>query len=89
MLPIEGWHNGFNSMLNAVHPSIWTFINALKKEDNLNQFKVEQAISGYSLPKKRIYKDSALRIKNLVLQFEIKPIDGYLRSIAANFQLQI
>jgi len=77
---IEGWHNGFNSMLNAVHPSIWTFIKALKKEDNLNQFKVEQSISGYSLPKKRKYKDSALRIKNLVLQFEIKPIDGYLRA---------
>jgi len=53
---IEGWYNGFNSMLNAIHPSIWTFINALKKEDNLNQFKVEQAIAGYSLPKKENIK---------------------------------
>jgi len=35
---------------NAIHPFIWTFINALKKEDKLNQFKVEQAIiAGYSL----------------------------------------
>jgi hypothetical protein len=76
-------------MLNAVHPSIWTFINSLKKEDNLNKLKVEQAIAGYSLTKKRKYKDSVLRIKNLVLQFEIKPFDGYLKGISANFQLQI
>lgn len=86
---IEGWHNGFKSMLNAVHPSIWTFIEALKKEDNLNQLKVEQEISGYSPPKKRKYKDSALRIKKLVLQFENNiSIEQYLRGIAANFQLQ-
>jgi len=23
---IEGWHNGFNSMLHAVHPSIWNLL---------------------------------------------------------------
>lgn len=36
-------------MLNAVHFFIWSFIDALKKEDfDLNRFKVEQAIAVYS-----------------------------------------
>jgi len=29
---VEGWHNCFNSLLNSVQPSIWIFINALKKK---------------------------------------------------------
>lgn len=37
-------HNGFNAMLNAGHSSIWNFIDILKKEKNLNLFKVEQVI---------------------------------------------
>lgn len=77
-------------MLNAVHPSIWIFISVLKKEDNINKFKIEQANAGYSPPpKKRKYKDTAKRIKKLVLQFENKSIDEYLEGIVANFQLQI
>lgn len=50
---VEGWHNCFNSLLNSVHPSIWIFINALKKENNINLFKVKQLLSGIALPKKK------------------------------------
>ena len=31
----EGWHHGFNSMLSCNHPTIWKFMEALKKEHNL------------------------------------------------------
>jgi hypothetical protein len=31
---VEGWHNSFNSTLNALHPSIWMFTEALKKNVN-------------------------------------------------------
>ena len=30
-----GWHHGFNSMLSCNHPTIWKFMEALKKEHNL------------------------------------------------------
>jgi len=39
-------------MWNEVHLFIWAFIDALKKEDNLIRFKVEQIITGYSTLKK-------------------------------------
>lgn len=88
---VEGWHNCFNSLLNSVHPSIWIFINALKKENNINLFKVEQLLSGISLPKKKKYKDSAIRIRKLTSTFDpnITNIQNYLRGIAVNFQLQL
>ena len=33
----EGWHHGFNSMLSCNHPTIWRFLEALKKEQNLTR----------------------------------------------------
>ncbi len=36
----EGWHHGFNSMLSCTHPTIWKFLEALKKEQNLTRLKL-------------------------------------------------
>ena len=33
----EGWHHGFSCMLLCTHPSIWKFLGALKKEQNLTR----------------------------------------------------
>jgi hypothetical protein len=65
---VEGWHNYFNALLNSAHPSIWIFINALKKENNINQFKVEQFVSGILLPEKKNTK---------ILRFELKNCFGF------------
>lgn len=43
---LEGWHNSFSSILNGRHPSIWKFIDALKKEEKLNRMKIHQYNSG-------------------------------------------
>ncbi|XP_060872634.1 uncharacterized protein LOC132946603 [Metopolophium dirhodum] len=43
---VEGWHNSFNSTLNALHPSIWKFIEALKKEEKLNRLKMHKLLAG-------------------------------------------
>ncbi|CAG9768205.1 unnamed protein product [Ceutorhynchus assimilis] len=63
---VEGWYNSFSSVLGAAHPIIWKFINALKKEESLNHLKVEQLIGGYHAPSKRVYKDKAKRIGQIV-----------------------
>jgi hypothetical protein len=53
---VEGWHNSFNSMLSAHHLSIWAFITALKKEESLNRFKIEQYTAGFEPSKKKNIK---------------------------------
>jgi len=47
-------------MLSSRHPSIWIFIDSLKKEESLNRLKVEQYIAGIQPSKKKKYKDPAI-----------------------------
>ena len=49
---VEGWHRGFSQILGAYHPTIWKFIDGLKKEQNSNEMKIEQYISGHQPPAK-------------------------------------
>lgn len=87
---VEGWHRGFSQLLGASHPSIWKFIDGLKKEQSLNEFKVEQYISGQQPPAGRqIYKDTAERIKRIVENYRERPLLDYLRGISHNFNLHI
>lgn len=80
-----GWHNPFTSIWNAVHHFIWKFIDALKKEIKLNRLKIHQFVAGNEpKPKKKCYKDPALRLKNICSEFNVRPIDTYLRGIAQN-----
>jgi hypothetical protein len=81
---VEGWHYGFNQLLGAHHPTIWKFINGLQKEQSLNELKVEQYIAG-----KRIYRDTAEKIKEIVEDYGQRPLLDYLKGIAQNFNLQI
>ncbi len=87
---VEGWHNSFNKLLGAAHPTIWKFIMGLKKEQSLNELKIEQYISGQNLLSgKRIYKDTAEKIKSHVLNYPNSDRMEYLRSIAHNFSFQV
>ena len=36
----EGWHHGFRSMLSCQNPSIWKFLECLKKEHSLTEVKM-------------------------------------------------
>ncbi|XP_022169656.1 uncharacterized protein LOC111033288 [Myzus persicae] len=85
---VEGWHNSFNSMLSAHHPSIWTFITALKKEESVKRFKIEQYTAGFEPPKKKIYKDSTIKLKKICDDYKNRSVDDYLRGISHHFQYQ-
>jgi hypothetical protein len=50
--------------LNAVHPSIWKFIDALKKEEKLNRVRIHQFIAGNDPKPKKKKKIQRFRIKN-------------------------
>lgn len=87
---VEGWHRGFSQLLGAHHPSIWKFINGIKKEQSLNEMRLEQYIAGHQPQAgRRIYKDTADRIKLIVADYGLRPITDYLRGIAHNLSLQV
>ena len=86
---VEDWHLGFNQLLGAHHPTIWKFIDGIKKEQSLNELKLEQFIAGQQPPPgKRVYKETADRIKRIAADYGLRPITDYLRGIAHNLSLQ-
>jgi len=72
---VEGWHHAFNTSLGSHHTTIWKFINFLKKEQGLQEAKIEKINLGEINPtKKRKYKDLDKRLKNVVQNYDIIPI---------------
>ncbi len=86
---IEGWHRAFSSLLSVHHPTIWKFIKALRKEQGLNETKIEQYIAGRQLTiGRKSHRDTAENIKHFVKDYANRNLDNYLIGIAHNFELQ-
>ena len=86
----EGWHRGFHQLLGAYHPTIWKFIDGLKKEQSFNELKLEQFVAGHQPPKgKKKYQEAANRIKSIVEEYGNRPVLQYLRGIAHNINLNV
>lgn len=92
---VEGWHNGFESTLDATHPNIFRLVEALQREQVLTDVKYEQVIAGEPPPKKKkVYRDNAVRLQELVRRYNATYDDDeesldnrvllYLRGIAHN-----
>ena len=80
---------GFCQLLGAYHPSIWKFIEALKKEQSLNELKLEQFLAGQLPPAgKKKFKDCAERLKRVVAEYGKRQNMDYLRGIAHHLELQ-
>lgn len=69
---VEGWHNGFNRLLGATHPTIWKVIDGLKKQQTITVIKIEQFRRGDDFinkhTKRKVSADS--RIKNLADKYD-------------------
>jgi hypothetical protein len=86
---IEGWHRVFSSLLSAYHPTICKFIEALRKEQGLNETKIERYVAGIQPTVfRRNYRDTARNIEVIVRDYANRNMDNYLRGIAHNFKLQ-
>lgn len=86
---MEGWHKRFSPLLAANNPVIWKYIDAFKKEQNINEIKINQYIGGMeSVKRRKIYILTEKKIKNIVLEYNKRNSLDYLIGIAHNLQLQ-
>ncbi len=87
---VEGWHRRFHSLVAADHPSIWKFINGLKKEQNLNEVQINKYISGEDPQESRLlYRERAKNLENIVNSYDKNNLEFYLTGIANNFNLNV
>ena len=61
----------------------------ISKKNSLNEMKIEQYIAGQQPPLfRKIYRDTAKRVEDIVKDYENRNIFDLLRGIANNFNLQ-
>ena len=67
---VVGWHKRFQAARGCAHPNIWKFIKLLQNEESLIHAEIQQALGGHpATPPKRIYADSASRVRNIVIDY--------------------
>jgi len=84
----EAAHRRLQSVLQMDHPSIWKFVDGLRRVQKERDLLFEQMVAGNPPPvKRRKYRQADSRILSLVRDFEHRPMKEYLRGIAHNFEM--
>lgn len=66
----EGWHNAIQSMNGVQNPTIWRFIDSLKKDEDIARVKMISCRSGLpAAPKKRKDAEVDAAIKKVVVTY--------------------
>ena len=82
---IEAWHRSSASHVGCHHPSIWIFLDILKKEQDLIEVKQAFYISGRKPSKRKFNADRKKALATLVVSYESRPKLEFLRGIAYQF----
>ena len=82
---VEAWHRGFNNLMSCQHPSIWKFIEVLKKEQGLTEIKHAFYLSGRNPAKRKCYTDNEKALRNLIDSYLSRPKLDFLKGIAYRF----
>ena len=77
--PVEGWHRAFQSNVGAHHPSFWSFVDVIKREQFLFRTIVLQLRAGQP-PAKRRRKYDRLdeRLVRLVSEYDATKVLEFL-----------
>ncbi len=87
---VEGWHRRFNSLLGQTNPTIWAFIKTIQKEESYTKLVINQIESGHTVShQSQTYRQTADRIRKLVIQYNGNDKIGYLRRLANNVNLNV
>ena len=75
---VESWHRSFNATVGCQHPSICRFINALKRELALVEFKQAKFITGTRPTKRQRDQSTNNALKETCPKFLLHAKDGIL-----------
>ncbi len=82
---VEGWHNRFNTIVGKCHANLFEFILAMRSEQGSTERIREQHRNGrrVAVPIRR-YVNINARIRDVVNDYQNRPIIDYLKAIAHN-----
>ena len=85
---VEGWHSGFQGAIQCAHPTVFRFVEALRKEENLQRARMGGIVAGEPLPIAKKYQDLNMQIRNIVNDRENRSTIDFLRSIAHRIAME-
>jgi hypothetical protein len=83
---VEAAHRRMQSELGMDHPTLWKFVDGIRKVQNGCDQDYEQFVRGEQPPHKRVkYVRADARIRDIVMNFDERTVNEFLRGIAHNF----
>lgn len=62
----ESWHNSFKSLIDGQKPTIWRFLDALKRQQVITELKIAKEQSGDGDVRRKKYKDVKKRVGTVI-----------------------
>ena len=82
---LEAFHHSFNSLISCQHPSIWTLLTSLEKQQALTTNTINEITRGTSFVHSAKERKRNERIQTLVSGYTLPQADRMLRGIAYNY----
>jgi hypothetical protein len=79
----EGYHNAIQNGISCSHPTIWTLIDYLKKEEALVVLKIVQYNRGDKKEQNKKYKDITENLKELINRYNPEDKMVFLKGCAS------
>lgn len=84
----EAAHRRLQTELAMDHPTIWKFIDVLRKVQKGRDIFLEQLVAGHAPPqKRRKYIEADNRIHRIVVDYRNRDLIQYLRGISHNYEM--
>lgn len=70
---VEGWHNAMSNTMACSNPTVWKFVDVIKKEQGRQELRMAQITALDAPPARRKYKDHAKEMHTIVKAHEENP----------------
>ena len=78
----EGWHHGVQSLMQCSHPTMWRFIEGLRRDQAVQLASFLQGAAGSQHPSERRYRVLSERVQRAIANYGKIDVLTYLRAIA-------
>lgn len=87
---LEGWHRAIQTLFDSPHPSMWRFLDGLKKEQALVWANLQFRAAGRQPPaQEKRYQEINKSLQTLIAQYDsgAQSLEQFLRGCAYNIKL--